>query len=96
MINILSFIFQLLSNLIYFYTLLVVLYTLFTWVPALLNSKVGEFLGKIVNPYLDFFDRYIPSFAGISFSPVVAVFVLYLVNRYVLYYIFYLIAQLFY
>ncbi|WP_252897742.1 YggT family protein [Amylolactobacillus amylophilus] len=35
--------------------MLIVVYTLFTWVPALMNSRAGELLGKVVNPYLDFF-----------------------------------------
>ncbi|APT19106.1 MULTISPECIES: YggT family protein [Amylolactobacillus] len=94
MVSLLQLLYTLLTNLIDLYTMLIVVYTLFTWVPALMNSRAGELLGKVVNPYLDFFDRYIPPIAGISFSPVVAILVLYLVNRYVLYNLFSFIAQL--
>lgn len=88
MFQILSTIYNILSELIYIYSVLVVVYALLSWVPSLMNTKFGDFLGRIVNPYLSFFDRIIPSFAGISFSPVVALLVLYAFNKYVLYFIF--------
>ena len=63
------------------------IYTLLTWIPRLLVTKVGRVLGKIVEPYLEIFERFIPPIAGISFAPVVALLVIYFVNNYVLYWI---------
>ena len=50
-----------------------------SWLRMLLRS-LGELLTKLVQPYLRFFDEHIPPLGGISFAPVVAVFVLYLVQ----------------
>ncbi|KRM86134.1 hypothetical protein FC41_GL000327 [Lactobacillus hominis DSM 23910 = CRBIP 24.179] len=52
--------------------------------PRLLNSAIGRILAKIVEPYLGWFERIIPPIAGISFAPVVALLVLYLINNYAL------------
>ena len=63
------------------------IYSFLTWIPRLLVTKVGRVLGKIVEPYLEIFERFIPPIAGISFAPVVALLVIYFVNNYVLYWI---------
>lgn len=83
----LAVIYQVLNTVIYIYSLLLVIYTLLTWVPRLLNTTVGRWLAKIVEPYLGWFERIIPTIAGISFAPVVALLVLYLINNYVLRYL---------
>lgn len=77
-------IYQIVNTVIYIYSLLIVIYTLLTWVPRLLNSTIGRILAKIVEPYLSWFERIIPPIAGISFAPVVALLVLYLINNYAL------------
>jgi YggT family protein len=58
------------------YSLAIVVYVLMSWFPGAQQSKFGEILGKICDPYLDFFDRFIPPIAGISFSPIVALIAL--------------------
>lgn len=58
------------------YSLAIVVYVLMSWFPGAQQSKFGEFLGRICDPYLDFFDRFIPPIAGISFSPIVALIAL--------------------
>lgn len=60
---------------IYFYMILV--YVLMSWVPSARESAVGEFLGKLVEPYLQPFRRIIPPIAGtIDVSPIIAAFAL--------------------
>lgn len=63
------------------YIFLIVVSALFSWIPSLYNSAVGRFLRRITDPYLAIFDRIIPTFGGISISPIVAIAVLYLVQR---------------
>lgn len=60
---------------IYFYMILV--YVLMSWVPSVRESFVGEFLGKLVEPYLQPFRRIIPPIGGfLDVSPIVAAFAL--------------------
>ncbi|WP_018753225.1 YggT family protein [Paenibacillus sanguinis] len=60
---------------IYFYMILV--YILMSWVPNARESFIGELLGKLVEPYLAIFRRFIPPIMGaIDISPIVALFVL--------------------
>ncbi|NMO94763.1 YggT family protein [Paenibacillus lemnae] len=65
---------------IYFYMILV--YVLMSWLPNVRESFVGELLGKLVEPYLAPFRRFIPPIGGmIDISPIVALFVLQLAQR---------------
>lgn len=60
---------------IYFYMILI--YVLMSWVPAVRESFVGELLGKIVEPYLSVFRRFIPAIGGVlDISPIVALIAL--------------------
>ncbi|KRN03596.1 hypothetical protein FC86_GL000702 [Holzapfeliella floricola DSM 23037 = JCM 16512] len=45
---------------------------------------MGRLLGKLVDPYIGTIERYVPAIGGISFAPVIGVFVLYLAQNYVL------------
>ncbi|MDU2240003.1 MAG: YggT family protein [Paenibacillus sp.] len=59
---------------IYFYMILV--YILMSWVPNVRESFIGELLGKLVEPYLAPFRRFIPPIMGmIDISPIIALFV---------------------
>ena len=71
-----SFIVWVLNNLINLYTMLIVIWCILTWFPGALHSSLGEFLSRLVRPYLDVFERIIPPLGGISFAPVVALMVL--------------------
>lgn len=51
-------------------------YILMSWIPALQQSAVGEFLEKICEPYLGIFRRVIPPIGMIDISPIVGIFVL--------------------
>lgn len=60
---------------VYFYMILV--YVLMSWVPSARESVIGEFLGRLVEPYLQPFRRIIPPIAGtIDVSPIIAAFAL--------------------
>ncbi|RCX22843.1 YggT family protein [Fontibacillus phaseoli] len=60
---------------IYFYMIFV--YILMSWVPNVRESFIGELLGKLVEPFLAPFRRFIPPLMGtIDFSPIVALLVL--------------------
>ena len=47
-----------------------------SWVPSMRENTFGQFLGKIVEPYLVFFRRFIPPLGMIDISPIVAIFAL--------------------
>ncbi len=60
---------------IYFFMLIA--YVLLSWLPNARESFVGELLGKLVEPYLAPFRRFIPPIGGmIDISPIVALFAL--------------------
>lgn len=60
---------------VYFYMILI--YILMSWLPSARESFIGEFLGKLVEPYLAPFRRFIPPIGGmLDISPIVAIFVL--------------------
>ncbi|BFH61498.1 YggT family protein [Paenibacillus azoreducens] len=65
---------------IYFY--MIIVYVLMSWLPNIRESFIGEFLGKLVEPYLSPFRRFIPPIMGvIDISPIVALFVLQFAER---------------
>lgn len=61
------------------------------------NSAIGRFLDKIVNPYLNLFRRgpfaRLANSTGIDVSPIIALFILYFVQNYVLIWIFNLLLR---
>ncbi|MFD1955180.1 YggT family protein [Paenibacillus thailandensis] len=59
------------------YSILIIVYVLMSWFPNARESFIGNFLGKIVEPYLSIFRRFIPAIGGmIDISPIVALFAL--------------------
>lgn len=83
---------QVISWVFYIYSLVIVIYCIMTWVPALINSKVGQFFARLSEPYLNLF--HIPTFWGIDFSPVVGLLVIYLLENYVLRWLFNILLRL--
>ncbi|MEJ8304265.1 YggT family protein [Saccharibacillus sacchari] len=68
------------------YSWILIIYILMSWVPNVRESQVGVILGKIAEPYLSIFRRFIPPIGGmLDISPIVAFFVLQFVQRGVLY-----------
>lgn len=45
-----------------------------SWFPGFQASKVGEWITRIVEPYLGFFRKFIPPLGPIDFSPIIAIF----------------------
>lgn len=43
-----------------------------SWFPQFYSTKVGIWIGKLVEPYLGIFRRFIPPLGAIDFSPIVA------------------------
>ncbi|WP_203246157.1 YggT family protein [Sporosarcina beigongshangi] len=62
------------------YTIALVIYILMSWVPSTRETKIGQFLAVIVEPYLSFFRKFIPPLGMIDISPIVALFALSLIR----------------
>lgn len=60
---------------------MIIAYILLSWVPNARDSFIGNLLGRVVEPYLAPFRRFIPPIAGvIDISPIVALFALHFVK----------------
>ncbi|PLS16608.1 hypothetical protein CVD28_16125 [Bacillus sp. M6-12] len=62
------------------YSYALIAYILMSWFPNARETAIGQFLGKICEPYLEVFRRFIPSIGMIDISPIVAIFVLQLAS----------------
>ncbi len=62
------------------YTIALVIYILMSWVPSMRETKFGQYLAVIVEPYLGFFRKFIPPLGMIDISPIVALFALSLIR----------------
>ncbi|GAB2702756.1 YggT family protein [Paenibacillus thermoaerophilus] len=70
-------IYDLISWLGSIYQWMIIIYILLSWVPSARDSFVGEWLGKLVEPYLAPFRRFIPPIGGmIDISPIIALIAL--------------------
>lgn len=67
---------RLLNQAVYLYSILLVVYALLSWFPGGYQSKPGEILTKICEPFLGLFRRLPLQFGGIDFSIMVAIFAL--------------------
>ena len=72
---------NILQDLIYVYTLVLVIYALLSWFPGARDYKFGQIIDRLAYPYLSFFDSILPSLGGISFSVIVGVLVLQLASN---------------
>ena len=67
----------LISNLIYFYSILIVLRIFMSWIPSIdWDKQPVKFVRIITDAYLDIFRRFVPPLGGLDFSPIVALLVL--------------------
>lgn len=71
----------LLQRLIYYYTLVLVVYALMSWFPQARESKLGQIVARLAEPYLSIFDAIIPSIGGVSFNVIIGILVLNLASR---------------
>ncbi|MFC6171753.1 YggT family protein [Loigolactobacillus jiayinensis] len=69
-------IFNIINRLIDIYMFIIVIYVLLSWFPNAYQTKLGRLLGRISEPYLNIFYRFVPPIAGLSFAPLVALIVL--------------------
>lgn len=60
----------------YTYEILLFIYILMSWVPQAKDSPIGIGIGKIVEPYLSIFRRFIPPVGMLDLSPIVAIIAL--------------------
>ncbi|WP_366249509.1 YggT family protein [Terribacillus aidingensis] len=58
------------------YSFALIVYILMSWFPGARQSAFGEILGRICEPYLDVFRRFIPPLGMIDLSPIVGIIVL--------------------
>lgn len=71
-----GFIFSILTTLISYYSWALIIYILLSWFPNARESAIGQFLGRICEPYLEPFRKIIPPIGMIDISPIVAILVL--------------------
>ncbi|MCM3357023.1 MULTISPECIES: YggT family protein [unclassified Psychrobacillus] len=71
----------LLAQLVQIYSFALIIYIFMSWVPNVKESTVGQFLGRICEPYLEPFRKIIPPIGMIDISPIVAIFVLNIAMR---------------
>ena len=50
-----------------------VIYALMSWFPSLTSSPLGQCIIIVIDPFVTFFRRVIPSFGGLDFSPMALV-----------------------
>ncbi|MCJ7839566.1 YggT family protein [Lederbergia sp. NSJ-179] len=76
-----DFVFGILSQIITIYSWALIIYILMSWFPNARETSIGQFLGRICEPYLEPFRRFIPPIGMIDISPLAAFFVLNLAAR---------------
>ncbi|GEN30355.1 YggT family protein [Cerasibacillus quisquiliarum] len=88
-------IFQLLNTAMIIYGYLLIIYIFMSWFPGARESSFGIFLGRISEPYLEVFRRFIPPLGMIDFSPIVAILILNFARTYGLSALFSFLIQIF-
>ncbi|MBP1968182.1 YggT family protein [Virgibacillus natechei] len=68
--------YNLLDTALTIYSFALIIYIFMSWFPGARESAFGEFLGKISEPYLEVFRRFIPPLGMIDLSPIVAIITL--------------------
>lgn len=81
MVNILIQLRGLAIRLIDAYQLILVVYFLMSWLPGAYQSKLGEILYRICEPYVGFFRRFVPPIGFISLAGIVALVALSLIQN---------------
>lgn len=72
---------SIIQDIIYVYTLVLVIYALLSWFPGARDSRFGMIIASLARPYLDVFDRFIPSVGGISFNVIIGILILQLASN---------------
>ena len=75
-VGLLATIFNFIIFLVQIYYFGMIIYFFTSWVPTIRESKFGEILGKLYEPFLEPFRKIIPPIGMIDISSLVALFVL--------------------
>ncbi|WPM32397.1 YggT family protein [Hydrogenobacter sp. T-2] len=70
-----------LSLLINLLILLIFIHAIGSWIPKVRESKLYEVLDSLISPILNPIRRVLPSTGGFDFSPLVLLFILYLIKH---------------
>lgn len=81
MVGIISFIGNTLTEAIDIYRIILVVYFLTSWIPGARQSRLGEIMSKICEPYLQIFRQFIPPIGMFSVASIVAYFALSLIKE---------------
>ncbi len=80
-------------NCFYIYMLMICARCLLTWIPGLnWNNPVLGALKASVDLYLDLFKKFIPPLGPFDFSPIVAMFVLAIIQNVIMYGVYFLLS----
>ena len=72
------------------YTLMILIRVLGSWVTRFQQTRFMQFIAHYTDPYIDIFRRFIPPIGGIfDLSPLIAFFVLKLIEKLILMLLFY-------
>jgi YggT family protein len=58
---------------VYYWLILISIFG--SWFPRFQTSKLGNWISKLVEPYLSIFRRFIPPLGPIDISPIIALFI---------------------
>lgn len=71
----------LIFRLVELYSVALIVYILMSWFPGARESSIGQFLAKIIEPYLEPFRKIIPPIGMLDISPIVAIITLQLATQ---------------
>ncbi|HHO6180351.1 TPA: YggT family protein [Staphylococcus aureus] len=80
-INVLATIFKFILFVVEIYYFGMIIYFFTSWVPSIRETKVGDFLAKIYEPFLQPFRKVIPPIGIIDISSIAAIIVLVLFQK---------------
>jgi YggT family protein len=77
MVQILNLVLSVISYAFNIYYYMIIIYIFMSWVPQVRESSFGQLLGRLVEPYLQIFRRFIPPLGMLDISPIAALVALY-------------------
>ena len=73
-INIMSYVFQILSAIVNIYSIICFIYIMLSWFPGARFTKFGKFVSSLCEPYMELFSRFRWfTFGHIDFSPIISI-----------------------
>ena len=97
--NFLYTLYRILYYLLEIYSFVIAIDALMSWVPSIRDSSLGQFIDRMVEPYVRLFRQgpllKLMYATGIDISPVIALFLIYFVQSYALGWLFNILARIF-